>query len=70
MAKIKIIVLRLITSALTLDGSEKTTSHGSQTYCEASITHLLLRETLFYKTYENDAGSPQSFDLIRFDWKG
>ncbi|XP_049877954.1 autophagy-related protein 2 homolog A isoform X2 [Pectinophora gossypiella] len=56
--------LRLITSEMSLDGSEKLTSHGSQTVCEASIKHLLVRETL-YAPIED--GKPESFDLIRFE---
>ncbi|XP_052756582.1 autophagy-related protein 2 homolog A isoform X3 [Galleria mellonella] len=58
--------LRLITSEVTLDGSDKTTSHGNQTLCEASIRHLLLRECLYTS---NDNNKPQSYDLIRFDQK-
>ncbi|CAG9136613.1 unnamed protein product [Plutella xylostella] len=61
--------LRLITSALTLDGSEKTTSSGSQTACEASVTHLLLRECLYKEATDlYTRERPDSFDLIKFVW--
>ncbi|XP_063895892.1 autophagy-related protein 2 homolog A [Helicoverpa armigera] len=59
--------LRLLTSEISLDGSEKVTSTGSQTMCEASIRHLLLRECLYYSTEAGD--EPQGFDLIRFQCK-
>ncbi|XP_059053209.1 autophagy-related protein 2 homolog A isoform X2 [Achroia grisella] len=56
--------LRLITSEVTLDGSDKTTSHGNQTLCEASIRHLLVRECLYTPS---DNHKPESYDLLRFD---
>ncbi|XP_026314640.1 autophagy-related protein 2 homolog A isoform X2 [Hyposmocoma kahamanoa] len=55
--------LRLITSEMSLDGSEKVTSHGSQTVCEASIRRLLMRECL----YSQGTGISEGFDLIRFE---
>ncbi|XP_045776886.1 autophagy-related protein 2 homolog A [Maniola jurtina] len=60
--------LRLLTSEISLDGSEKVTSHGSQTMCEAAIKTLLVRETLYYQE-DPDEIKPQSFDLIRFEKK-
>lgn len=63
-----IIFTRLITSEMTLDGSEKVTSHGSQTVCEASIKHLLVRECLY--SQGTDFGKPEGFDLIRFESVG
>lgn len=53
---------------MSLDGSEKVTSHGSQTVCEASIKHLLVRECLY--SQETDFGTQEGFDLIRFDSVG
>ncbi|KAL0869015.1 hypothetical protein ABMA27_007335, partial [Loxostege sticticalis] len=58
--------LRLITSEVTLDGSDKTTTHGNQTVCEASIGRLLVRECLYPPGEET---RPQGFDLIRFENK-
>lgn len=60
--------LRLLTSEIAVDGSEKVTSHGSQTMCEVSIRHLLTRECLYYY---NEAGDIEAhgFDLIRFESK-
>ncbi|RVE41481.1 hypothetical protein evm_013868 [Chilo suppressalis] len=55
--------LRLITSEVTIDGSDKTTSHGNQTVCEASIGRLLVRECLYS---QDEDRKPQGFDLIRF----
>ncbi|XP_028161137.1 autophagy-related protein 2 homolog A-like isoform X2 [Ostrinia furnacalis] len=57
--------LRLLTSEVTLDGSDKTTSHGNQTVCEASIGRMLVRECL----YSPGASKPQGYDLIRFENK-
>ncbi|GBP70052.1 Autophagy-related protein 2 homolog A [Eumeta japonica] len=59
--------LRLITTALSVDGSEKTTSHGSQTSGEIVLTHLHLRECLYLDTSESSQTKPESFDLIRFE---
>ncbi|KAM3960547.1 LOW QUALITY PROTEIN: autophagy-related protein 2 homolog A-like [Aphomia sociella] len=58
--------LRLITSEVTLDGSDKTSVQGNQTLCEASVRHLLLRECLYT---QNDNRKPEHYDLIRFDRK-
>ncbi|KAL4717909.1 hypothetical protein ACJJTC_001327, partial [Scirpophaga incertulas] len=55
--------LRILTSEITLDGSDKNTSHGNQTMCEASIARLLVRECL----YSGD--DPEGFDLVRFEYK-
>ncbi|KAG6455439.1 hypothetical protein O3G_MSEX009232 [Manduca sexta] len=60
--------LRLLASEITVDGSEKVTSHGSQTVCEAAIRHLLLRECLYYPTEDADT-KPRAYDLIRFECK-
>ncbi|XP_026743285.1 autophagy-related protein 2 homolog A-like [Trichoplusia ni] len=60
--------LRLLTSEISLDGSEKVTSLGSQTMCEASVRHLLLRECLYFAT-EADESEAQGFDLVRFQCK-
>ncbi|XP_072929775.1 autophagy-related protein 2 homolog A [Epargyreus clarus] len=57
--------LRVLTSDMSLDGSEKVTSHGSQTMCEAAIRHLLVRECLYHQG--EDSSNPQHFDLIRFE---
>lgn len=51
---------------MSLDGSEKVTSHGSQTVCEASIRRLLMRECL----YSQGTGISEGFDLIRFESVG
>ncbi|XP_053613848.1 autophagy-related protein 2 homolog A [Plodia interpunctella] len=57
--------LRLLSSEVTLDGSDKTTAHGNQTLCEASIRKFLVRETLYTPPIDDEG--PQSFDIIRFD---
>ncbi|XP_075983297.1 autophagy-related 2 isoform X2 [Anticarsia gemmatalis] len=59
--------IRLLTSEISVDGSEKETSHGSQTVCEASIRHVLLRECLYFSN--NADPEPHGYDLIRFDNK-
>lgn len=61
--------LRLLTSDITLDGSDKVTSHGSQTMCEASLRHVLVRECLYHPTVDSQQGKPQSYDIIKFDIK-
>ncbi|XP_064073916.1 autophagy-related protein 2 homolog A [Vanessa tameamea] len=61
--------LRLLTSEISLDGSEKVTSHGSQTMCEAAVKSMLVRECLYYQEEEPDDVKPQKFDLIWFDHK-
>ncbi|XP_068618840.1 autophagy-related protein 2 homolog A [Battus philenor] len=63
--------IRLLTTEMSLDGSEKVTSHGSQLMCEAAIRNALVRECLYSSTYQPEPqdGTPQSFDLIRFETK-
>ncbi|XP_028031335.1 autophagy-related protein 2 homolog A isoform X2 [Bombyx mandarina] len=61
--------LRLLSSEITLDGSEKVTSHGSQTVCEAAVRHLLVRERLHHPCTDSDDGKPKSYDLVRFENK-
>ncbi|XP_050353796.1 autophagy-related protein 2 homolog A [Nymphalis io] len=61
--------LRLLTSEISLDGSEKVTSHGSQTMCEAAIKSMLVRECLYSQGEETEDVKPQKFDLIWFDHK-
>nr|XP_032521556.1 autophagy-related protein 2 homolog A [Danaus plexippus plexippus] len=53
--------LRLLMSEISVDGSEKVTSHGSHTVCEAAVHEALLRECLYHE------GQRQTYDLIRFD---
>ncbi|KPJ18275.1 Autophagy-related protein 2-like A [Papilio machaon] len=59
--------LRILTTEMSLDGSEKVTSHGSQTMCEAAIKNFLVRECLYEQS--QDDIKPQSFDLIKFENK-
>ncbi|XP_013170925.1 PREDICTED: autophagy-related protein 2 homolog A isoform X1 [Papilio xuthus] len=59
--------LRILTTEMSLDGSEKVTSHGSQTMCEAAIKNFLLRECLYGQS--QDDIKPQSYDLIKFENK-
>ncbi|CAB3245611.1 unnamed protein product [Arctia plantaginis] len=61
--------LRILTSEIAIDGSEKVTSHGSQTMCEASVRHLLVRECLYYSEDGTEHIEPHGFDLIRFEAK-
>ncbi|XP_061721748.1 autophagy-related protein 2 homolog A [Cydia pomonella] len=60
--------LRLMASEMTLDGSEKVTTRGSQTVCEAAIHQLLIQECLYYQSESGTTGS-ESFDLLRFEAK-
>lgn len=48
-------------SEISVDGSEKVTSHGSHTVCEAAVHEALLRECLYHEAQR------QTYDLIRFD---
>ncbi|KAF9799821.1 hypothetical protein SFRURICE_011137 [Spodoptera frugiperda] len=56
--------LRLLTSEISVDGSEKLTAVGSQMLCEASVKHLLVRECLYYPTEEGEM--VQGYNLIKF----
>ncbi|XP_038206483.1 autophagy-related protein 2 homolog A [Zerene cesonia] len=58
--------LRLLASEISLDGSEKVTSHGSQTMCEAAVRSILVRECLYIQP-EDEEVQRHSFDLIHFD---
>ncbi|KAF9415449.1 hypothetical protein HW555_006871, partial [Spodoptera exigua] len=59
--------LRLLTSEISVDGSEKVTAVGSQLVCEASVRHMLVRECLYLPTETGE--EPQGYDLIRFQNK-
>lgn len=59
---------RLLTSEISVDGSEKLTAVGSQMLCEASVKHLLVRECLYYPTEEGEM--VQGYNLIKFLNKG
>lgn len=54
---------------MSLDGSEKTTTHGSQTSCEAYMTSVLVRECLYYHVNDYDK-NPMSFDILYFHKRG
>ncbi|XP_047512068.1 autophagy-related protein 2 homolog A isoform X1 [Pieris napi] len=58
--------LRLLASEISLDGSEKVTSHGSQTMCEASIRSVLVRECLYVQR-QDESVHRQTYDIIYFD---
>ncbi|XP_050674952.1 autophagy-related protein 2 homolog A isoform X2 [Leptidea sinapis] len=58
--------LRVLASEISLDGSEKVTSHGSQTLCEAGVRAALVRECLYTHTGE-DLPVLRSYDIVRFD---
>ncbi|CAK1550463.1 unnamed protein product [Leptosia nina] len=58
--------LRLLATEISLDGSEKVTSHGSQTMCEAAIRTFLTRECLYVQTQEGNI-QQENYDIIYFD---
>ncbi|CAH2045147.1 unnamed protein product, partial [Iphiclides podalirius] len=60
--------LRILTTEMSVDGSEKVTSHGSQTVCEAAVRNALVRECLYFQD-GSDHSSPRHFDLIHFESK-
>ncbi|XP_022818068.1 autophagy-related protein 2 homolog A isoform X1 [Spodoptera litura] len=57
--------LRLLTSEISVDGSERVTAVGSQMLCEASIKDVLVRECLYYSNEEGD-DMVQGYNLIKF----
>ncbi|CAG4954291.1 unnamed protein product [Parnassius apollo] len=61
--------LRILTTEMSLDGSEKVTSHGSQTMCEAAIKNALVRECLYFQQENPDDVRLQCFDIIKFENK-
>ena len=61
---------RILTSEISLDGSEKVAAHGSQTMCEAAIKYVLVRECLYFQGEDSEDVIPQKYDLIWFESKG
>ncbi|CAH2094707.1 unnamed protein product [Euphydryas editha] len=61
--------LRILLTEISLDGSEKVTSHGSKTMFEAYTKRMLVSECLYFQREDPQDQTPQKFDLIWFEHK-